>query len=187
MNCFVNLIKVRTFFPVSVIFILVLFILNCGKSKTLEVIQEPVVDQISVYSPEICLDSYVWVIPANPCIYLKAEKDNTSLKKRYLLVYELSSFDVEFPLGVSIEVDGEYHNLVKVATDYGSTLELVSSISTVTGSKISKSKKIRISYTNRKETRNYDLTDSQVEDLKSYLAELQELLKKEPKMKIKRQ
>ncbi|MCC5813290.1 MAG: hypothetical protein JJT78_00915 [Leptospira sp.] len=160
--------------------------IGCGKSNTLVIIPEPVVDQVSVVSPEICLDSYVWIIDANPCIAIKGVKDNTTLKKSYMLIYKLSTFDVEFPLGLSLYIDGEFYNLVKITTDYGQTLEMVSDLPDNLLPLLSKAKTVTISYTNRKNTENTELSNRQIKKLNEYLAEIKNLMSKEPKLKIKR-
>jgi hypothetical protein len=159
---------------------------SCGKSNTLVIVPEPVVDQVSVVSPEICLDFYVWIIDANPCIVIKGVKDNTTLKKTYMLVYKLSTFDVEFPLGLSIYIDGEFHNLVKITTDYGRTLEMVSELPENLLPLLSKAKTVTISYTNRKNTENTELSNRQIKKLNDYISEIKNLMSKEPKLKIKR-
>ncbi|MCZ8239624.1 MAG: hypothetical protein O9346_06500 [Leptospiraceae bacterium] len=160
--------------------------INCGKSQTLVIVPEPLVDQVSAISPEICLDSFLWIFPSNPCFWLKAEKDNTNAKTRTSLVYNLSSFDVEFPLGLSLEIDGTYFNLLKLGTEYGSQLQLVSDLPEPVALAISKANKVSLSYTNRKETRNYNLSSGEVSDLKNYLAKLSSLIKAEPKLKIQK-
>lgn len=177
--------KPKIYSPLTIL-LLTVGLFHCGKSKTLEIIPEPVVDQVSVISPEICLDSYVWIIPANPCISIKGEKDNTTSKTRYLLVYTLSAFDVEFPLGVSIRSANQYHNLTKVSTEYGSTLQLVSDLPETVVKQILQANQLGISYTNRKETRNQDLSKGQTEKLQSYTKKIQELLAAEAKMKIQK-
>jgi hypothetical protein len=170
-----------------ILFVLGFFLtINCGKSQTLVIVPEPVVDQVSVVSPEICLDSFLWIFPSNPCFWIRAEKDNTTSKTRTSLVYNLSSFDVEFPLGLSLEIDGTYHNLLKMGTEYGSQLQLLSDLPEPTATAISKSKKVSLSYTNRKETRNYELSSGELSDLQSYLAKINSLIKAEPKLKIQK-
>ncbi|WCL51155.1 hypothetical protein [Leptospira sp. GIMC2001] len=161
-----------------------LILINCGKSKSMEIIPEPVVDQVSIISDEICLDSILWVFPANPCISVKGEKDNTTLKTRYYLVYNLSSFDVEFPVGISMQLGTSYNNLLKVSTEYGATLQLISEIPESLISTILNSDKILLSYTNRKETRNIELSAGDRSDLKDYLTKISSQLKSEPKLKI---
>jgi hypothetical protein len=172
--------------PFSLVLLLIISFASCGKSSSLEVIPEPVVDQISVSSPEICLDSYVWIISANPCLSLKGEKDNTRLNSRIRLIYEVDRFDVEFPVGLSLKLDNTYYNLIRVGTEYGSSLQLVSELPEGLVPTILGAKEISISYTNRKDTFNTKLSSSQAEKFKEYLKNIREALDKEPKLQIKK-
>lgn len=173
----------------SLIFVLAMGIslnTSCGSSRTLVIVPEPVVDQVSVKSPEICLDSILWIFDRNPCLEIKGVRDNTTLQKRLMLVYKLSSFDVEFPMGLSLSIDGEFYNLTKISTEYGDTLEMVSDLPISLTQSIAKAKSITVSYTNRKHTINTDLSSREISKFNDYLKEIQDLLKKEPKLKIKR-
>jgi hypothetical protein len=169
---------------VLILLISIFVLSNCGKSETLVVIPEPVVDQVSIVSPEICLKSFLWVFPSNPCFWIKGEKDNTTLLTKTSIVFNLSSFDVEFPLGLSLKLDSTFHNLVKQGTEYGSNLQLISEISDADALSIAKASEISLSYTNRKETQNYSLSSSKVSEFKENLAKIKDLLKSEPKLKI---
>ncbi len=165
------------------ILLIAFLLLNCGSHK-LTVIQEPVLNQISVLSPEICLNSFLWV-PRNPCIQLRGSREEANGKQEYQLIYRLSSYDVEFPLGVSLEIEREFYNLTKVQTEYGATLELVSYLPESVLSEIEKFSITTISYTNRRETRNYPLTERQKARISEYARLIHKSLPREPKLKIR--
>lgn len=172
-------------FNIFALIILVGTVWNCSSSME-GLVREPVLEQVTFISDEICLDSYFWIIPANPCLVVKGIKENSTGKLEYQIIYRLSTWDVEFPIGLSLGLDNEYFNLYKVGTEYGSTLELISSLPSNLLPRIQSAGEIIVSYTNRRETRNSILSTRQRKKFIQYILEMQNNLRDEPKMKIKK-
>ncbi|MDF3819009.1 hypothetical protein P3G55_03810 [Leptospira sp. 96542] len=162
---------------------LVLFVVSCSSSKTFQVVPEPVLDQQSVISDEVCLRSFVF-FDRRPCVYFRAEKDNATGQIQYFLLYEIGNFDVDLPLGVSMKLGDSWYNLKKTNTDYSDTIVVTSAVSAEIIPKINESKQIIISYTNRKETLNYNLNASRVASLQSNLTKLFRAIESNPKLNI---
>jgi hypothetical protein len=119
-------------------------------------------------------------------VYFKGERDNTTGNVQYYLLYEMGTFEVDLPIGVSLKLGEIWYNLKKANTDYSDTIVVSSSIPTEVLPKIGESKKISISYTNRKGTMNFELRDSSVNKFQTSLSKLIRALESEPKLNIQK-
>lgn len=159
--------------------------LSCASAPTYKVTPEPTLEQSSAISEEICLDRLLF-ISKRPCVYFKGERDNATGNVQYYLLYEMGTFEVDLPIGVSLKLGEIWYNLKKANTDYSDTIVVSSSIPTEVLPKIGESKKISISYTNRKGTMNFELRDSSVNKFQTSLSKLIRALESEPKLNIQK-
>ncbi|MBE7410960.1 MAG: hypothetical protein L6Q54_04595 [Leptospiraceae bacterium] len=172
-----NLYQVTIFtFPVFLIF------LNCS---SLKVIKEPVLERTTVISEPICFSFFtICRESAFNSLVIKAVVSNESGERKYSLEYYLKRFEVEFPLGVSLGIDGEYYNLKRVSTEYSDYIKIGSELSLEVIEKILNSKKIILSYSNRVETMNIDFSNSDREKFIQNIKKVQENIQKTEKLTI---
>ncbi|MBK8399331.1 MAG: hypothetical protein IPL26_29330 [Leptospiraceae bacterium] len=162
------------------------FLLNCN---SLQVIPEPNLDQVTVKSETICTE-FTWYSPfctmgKAKSLMIKGIYYNSTGDKKYALVYHLDMLDTDLPVGLSIYLDGTYYNLKKVSTDYTDIVKLESELSPEVITKIIESKKnLFLSYSNRKDTLNFGLSDRESRALSSQLNEVVKKINEQEKMKI---
>ncbi|TGL37232.1 hypothetical protein [Leptospira perdikensis] len=169
---------------ISSIFLTFLLFVSCSGTRAYVVTPEPTLDQQTAISNEVCLKRFLFVFAKRPCVYFKAERDNTSGLVQYFLLYEIGTFDVDLPIGVSLKLGDTWNNLKRTNTDYSDTIIITSAISSEIIPKVGESQNIGISYTNRKETFNYQLTSSQTASLQANLSKLIRTIESEPKLNI---
>ncbi|MDZ4727085.1 MAG: hypothetical protein SH817_13085 [Leptospira sp.] len=171
----------------SVIFVfslLCLSFVNCSSSKAYTIQYEPTLEQLVSETEEICLNRRLFIFSARPCLILRGEKDNASSVIQYYLRYEIGSFDVDLPLGISMKFGDVWHNLKKSATNYSDTITVVSLFTNEDLLALTSSSKMELSYTNRAKTENFKLSDSDVSKVKDGFVKIQRLLESEKKMTI---
>lgn len=159
-------------------------VVTCS-STAYKVVPEPTLEQQTAVSEETCLRSFLF-FDRRPCVYFKAEKDNSTNTIQYSLVYEIGTFDVDLPLGVSLKLGDVWFNLRKTNTDYSDTILVGSALPADLIPKIGESSSVVISYTNRKGTMNYPLSLSSVKRFQSSLSKLVRSIEPEPKMTIQK-
>jgi hypothetical protein len=157
---------------------------NCSSSKAYTILQEPTLDQIAAQSEEICLKQWLYLISRKPCILIQGEKDNTAGSVQYYLRYEIGTFDVDLPIGISLKLGGTWYNLKKSATNYSETITINSQLTPEVLTALASAQTIEISYTNRSRTENIVFSDSQASSLKEAFVKVQRLLESEKKMII---
>jgi hypothetical protein len=167
--------------------ILFIFTVHCS---SITVIPEPNLEQYTVKSSTVCF-SFRWYAPffcwdAQPnSILLKGIYNNNSGEKKYYLDYYLDNFDTDFPVGVSLKIDGTFYNLRKVQTDYSDTLRIRSEINEeLIGKLKSYSGNLLLSYSNRSTTTNYELSSGESESILKNAKEVFDKLSSVSKMKI---
>ncbi|MCZ8155814.1 MAG: hypothetical protein O9264_06825 [Leptospira sp.] len=156
----------------------------CSSSKAYSIQKEPTIEQIIAESDQICLRKTLFVFSSRPCISIKGEKDNSSGIVQYYLRYEIGSFDVDLPLGTSIQLGETWYTLKKSSTNYSETITVVSLLTPEVLTNLTNANHIEISYTNRAKTENFVLSGSQKERLKEDFVRIQRLLESEKKMII---
>ncbi|MCG6152818.1 hypothetical protein [Leptospira bandrabouensis] len=176
--------RIFSFTRISSIFLVFLAIVSCGGTKAYVVTPEPTLEQQSAISKEVCLKKFLLVFAKRPCVYFKAERDNNSGIVQYFLLYEIGTFDVDLPIGVSLKLGETWYNLKRTNTDYSDTIVITSAISSELIPKVGESQNIGISYTNRKETTNYTLNSGQTASFQSNLSKLIRTMESEPKLNI---
>ncbi len=169
------------------LFILILIqLITCSSP---DLIQEPTLDQTTIHSETVCTE-LVWYSPfcsknKPKSVSFKGVFQNTSFEKKYFLDYVLDNSDIDIPLGLSIQIDGTFYNLKKMATDYVDIFKITSEISEDVLIKIVSSKNnFVISYSSRKDTFNYQLTDSKSKQLAEQADFILKKMKSVGKMKI---
>ncbi|TGK91873.1 hypothetical protein EHQ30_16950 [Leptospira brenneri] len=176
--------RIFSFTRISTIFLTFLVLVSCSGTKAYVVTPEPTLEQQTAISKEICLRKFLLVFERRPCVYFKAERDNGTGLVQYFLLYEIGTFDVDIPIGVSLKLGDTWHNLKRTNTDYSDTIIISSAISSDIIPKIGESQSIAISYTNRKETINYNLNSGQTANFQSNLSKLIRTIESEPKLNI---
>lgn len=173
----------------SFLFILigVLFFLNgCAG---IQVVPEPNLEQVTVYSETICSET-PWYSPfctkgKSRSFMIKGIYNNSNGDKKYYLDYYLDLLDTDLPVGLSLYLNGTYYNLKKMSTDYSDILNIESELSSEVISKLNSVKsEIQISYSNRRNTTNFYLSSS---DSKKLISQINEVIKKisdQEKLKI---
>ncbi|TGL56746.1 hypothetical protein EHQ59_00505 [Leptospira kemamanensis] len=170
---------------ISSIFLLFLVLVSCSGTKAFVVTPEPTLEQQTAISKDICMQKYLWVFSGKkPCVYFKAERDNGTGAVTYFLMYEIGTFDVDIPIGVSLKLGETWYNLKKTNTDYSDTIVVTSALTQEILPKIGENQNITISYTNRRETINYQLTASQTSSFQTNLSKLIRVIESEPKLNI---
>lgn len=109
---------------------------------------------------------------------------NLGFEKTIFLDYYLSSFEVSFPIGVSLRLDGTWFNLRKVGTEYSDSVKISSSISAEASDKILQAKEIIFSFSSREKTTNQLLSHSETAKFQLLLKTLKEQLNAQTKLNI---
>lgn len=171
----------------SFIVLFLLFILTQCTSK--QIIPEPSLEQVTFKSSTVCpVVSWWWPFCSDGkanSLQIRAIYNNQTGDKKYILDYYLDSFDTDLPVGVSLGIDGTYYNLKKIATDYAEILKLSSELSPEVMTKLnSSSSKILMSYSNRKNTLNFTLSESSSNSLRNNLKDVTKSVNAQDKLRI---
>jgi hypothetical protein len=154
-----------------------------------DLVQEPTLDQTTIQSATICTE-FIWYSPfcsknKPKSVSFKGIYQNTSNEKKYYIDYVLDNSDIDIPVGLSIQIDGTFYNLKKMATDYVDIFKITSEIPEEILNKIVNSKNhFVISYSSRRDTFNYSLSDSKSKDLANEAEHILKKMKSVSKMKI---
>lgn len=168
------------------LFSLVFFFQFCSSGSKLELQPEPVLDQISADSEELCLKWKILWSGGYPCIKFRGIKENTTGKLNYSLRYEVGTFDVDLPLGMSVKLGDTWYNLTKLDSEYSSTIVYSSRLTPEVIPLFKNASSITLSYTTRKKTENIQLSSGQKEALQANLGKLISALESEGKLKIEK-
>lgn len=98
--------------------------------------------------------------------------------------YYLSSFEVSFPIGVSLRLDGTWFNLRKVGTEYSDSVKISSTVSAEVADKILQTKEIIFSFSSREKTTNQNLSHAETAKFQLLLKTLKERLNTQSKLNI---
>lgn len=174
----------RIILPLSIL--LIGLINNCTTSRAYTVQYEPALEQLVAESDEVCLRQRLFFFSARPCVSIKGEKDNTSGLVQYYLRYEIGTFDVDLPLGISLKIGEIWYNLKKSSTNYSDTIIVGSLLSPDVLGALTNGSGLTISYTNRSKTENFVLSEAQSAHFKEGFVRIQRLLESEQKMIIQK-
>ncbi len=163
-----------------------LFFQACSSGQNPLLQPEPVLDQISADSEELCLKWKILGTGGYPCIKFRGTKENATGKVSYSLRYEVGTFDVELPVGMSLKLGDTWYNLTKLDTEYSSTIVYSSRLPLDILPIFKSASTMAISYTTRKKTENIVLSSGQKEALQSNLSKLIQALEAEAKLKIEK-
>lgn len=171
--------KVKTLF-------LVLFLLI--RCSSLEVIPEPNLTQITVKSQTVCLtwNWHPFCVDTKPnSLMIKGVLNNNTGERKYYLEYYTDTFDTDLPVGVSLKIDGVYYNLRKVFTEYTETLKVTSELNEEVVKKLLNTKNnLSLSYSNRRNTLNFELSSRKSTSLIENLRDVQKQLLSLERLKI---
>lgn len=164
----------------------IFFSFNCN---SFQVIPEPNLDQVTVKSETVCTE-FTWYWPfctkgKAKSLMVKGIYNNSTGDKKYFLDYHLDMLDTDLPVGLSLNIDGTYYNLKKVSTDYTDILKLESELTQEVISKINSARSnLGFSYSNRKDTMNFNLSAGESRDLRNQLNEVVKKINAQEKLKI---
>ncbi|GBF48948.1 hypothetical lipoprotein [Leptospira ryugenii] len=135
-------------------------------------------------SDALCLKSYLYFFSGKPCVSIRGEKDNNTGSVQYYIKYEIGSFDVDLPLGLSVKLGDVWYNLRKSNTNYSDTITVSAVLNPEELLAFTAANKVEIAYTNRARTDHYQLSETQTKSLKDSFVRIQRLLESEKKMQI---
>lgn len=171
--------------PKNLFLFVLLVLLNCS---SFEVIPEPNLTQITVKSKSVCLtwNWHPFCVDSKPnSLMIKGVFNNNTGEKKYYLEYYTDSFDTDLPVGVSLKVDGIYYNLKKVFTEYTETLKVTSELNEEVINKLLNTKNnLHLSYSNRKQTFNFELSSGKSNSLIENMKDVQKKTLSLEKLKI---
>ena len=164
------------------LFVAILFSFSCS---SLYVIREPVLERTTVQSGPVCFSLFSFCHEGSSnSVIIKGVVENNSGIKNYYLIYNLKNFETEFPVGVSLNLDGLYYNLKKTSTDYSEYVSVSSELSSDFLDKILSSKKISLSYSNRTDTINIDFSGREHRNFLKNIQKVKESLFSAEKLNI---
>jgi hypothetical protein len=170
---------------IFILFLYMIFIIDC---RTIEVIPEPTLGQISVESPNVCLkwNWHPFCVESKPnSINIVGIISNSTLEKKYYLDYYIDSFDADIPVGISLRVGPVYYQLKKIHTDYTDILKIRSELPLDFVDLLIKSNdSMMLSYSNRKDTMNIDFSDRHAESFRNSIKEVVSKVNSLEKMNI---
>lgn len=165
--------------------LILLLIIKCS---SFEVIPEPNLTQTTVKSQSVCLtwNWHPFCVDTKPnSLIIKGILNNNTGEKKYYLEYYTDSFDTDLPVGVSLKIDGVYYNLRKAITEYTDTLKITSELNDEVISKLLNTKNnLSLSYSNRRNTFNFELSSGKSAKLVENMREVQKKLLSLEKLKI---
>nr|WP_246057359.1 hypothetical protein [Leptospira gomenensis] len=148
-------------------------------------VPEPALEQVLFSTEPLCPGFHVWCSAGDPkSLSFRGIYKNTNGEKILYLEYFLSSFEVSFPIGVSLRLDGTWFNLRKVGTDYSESMRISSLLPIDVADKIQNAKEITLSFSSREKTTNQLLSTGEKNRLQQSLRSLREKLDTQAKLNI---
>ncbi len=146
---------------------------------------EPALEQVVFHSESLCYGFHFFCSEGDAkSLNFKGIFKNLSFEKTIFLSKYLSSFEVSFPIGVSLRLDGTWFNLRKVGTEYSDSVKISSSISAEASDKILQAKEIIFSFSSSEKTTNQLLSHSETAKFQLLLKTLKERLNAQTKLNI---
>ncbi|EMJ93203.1 hypothetical protein [Leptospira alstonii] len=162
-----------------------LFTENGCSGETIRQTPEPALEQISFHSDPLCTGFHLYCsLGDTKSLNFRGVFKNVNSEKTIFLDYYLSSFEVSFPIGVSLKLDGTWVNLRKMGTDYSESVRITSSIPMDVADKIAQTKEITFSFSSREKTTNQLLSSGEVAKFQFLLKSLREKLGAQSKLNI---
>ncbi|MBM9577230.1 hypothetical protein JWG45_08705 [Leptospira sp. 201903070] len=169
----------------SILFCVLFFLgISCSSASVLQT-PEPALEQILFHSDPLCPGFHFLCSQGDTkSMNFRGVFKNSSGEKTLFLDYYLSSFEVSFPIGVSIQLDGTWYNLRKVGTDYSDSMRISSSIPSELVDRILKAKEITFSFSSREKTSNQLFSSRDASRFQALLKNLKEKLDAQSKLNI---
>ncbi|RHX94003.1 hypothetical protein DLM76_13595 [Leptospira yasudae] len=154
-------------------------------SESIRQTPEPALEQVLFHSDPLCPGFHVFCSQGDTkSLTFRGVYKNPNGEKTVYLDYFLSSFEVSFPIGVSLKLDGTWFNLRKVGTDYSDSMRISSLVPADVSEKILAAKEITFSFSSREKTTNQLLSKGEIARLQSLLKSLREKLDAQAKLNI---
>lgn len=115
---------------------------------------EPALEQVLFNSDSLCPGFHLFCSVGDAkSLSFRGVFKNTTSEKSIFLDYYFSSFEVGFPVGVSLRLDGTWFNLRKAGTDYSDSFRISSFVPAEIADKIVHAKEITFSFSSREKRR----------------------------------
>ncbi|EPE86227.1 hypothetical protein [Leptospira noguchii] len=146
---------------------------------------EPALEQVVFHSESFCYGFHFFCSEGDSkSLNFRGVFKNLNSEKTIFLDYYLSSFEVSFPIGVSLRLDGTWFNLRKVGTEYSDSVKISSTVSAEVADKILQTKEIIFSFSSREKTANQNLSHTETAKFQLLLKTLKERLNTQSKLNI---
>ncbi|EKO78617.1 MULTISPECIES: hypothetical protein [Leptospira] len=146
---------------------------------------EPALEQVLFNSDSLCPGFHLFCSVGDAkSLSFRGVFKNTTSEKSIFLDYYFSSFEVGFPVGVSLRLDGTWFNLRKAGTDYSDSFRISSFVPAEIADKIVHAKEITFSFSSREKTTNQFLSSKETTELQFLLKSLREKLDTQSKLNI---
>ncbi|WP_427854349.1 hypothetical protein [Leptospira tipperaryensis] len=169
----------------SFIFCVILFTgISCSSTSVLQT-PEPALEQVLFHSEPLCPGFHLFCSQGDTkSMNFRGVFKNSSGEKSLFLDYYLSSFEVSFPIGVSLKLDGTWYNLRKVGTDYSDSMRISSLIPTELVDRILNAKEITFSFSSREKTTNQLFSSGDASRFQTLLKNIREKVDTQSKLNI---
>ncbi|WP_205872841.1 hypothetical protein [Leptospira kmetyi] len=146
---------------------------------------EPALEQVLFNSDPLCPGFHLFCSNGDTkSLSFRGVFKNPSSEKTLYLDYFLSSFEVSFPIGVSLKLDGTWFNLRKVGTDYSDSMRISSLVPPDVAEKILNAKEITFSFSSREKTTNQTFSSGETVKFQGLLKSLREKVDSQSKLNI---
>nr|WP_207767192.1 hypothetical protein [Leptospira adleri] len=158
--------------------------ISCSSANVIQT-PEPALEQVLFHSAPLCPGFHLFCFQGDTkSMNFRGVYKNSSGEKSLFLDYFLSSFEVSFPIGVAVKLDGVWYNLRKVGTDYSDSMRISSSIPAEVADKILNAKEIVFSFSSREKTTNQTFSSGETIRFQTLLKNLRERLDAQSKLNI---
>ncbi|XDD51997.1 hypothetical protein AB3N59_10465 [Leptospira sp. WS92.C1] len=158
--------------------------ISCS-STSVRQIPEPALEQVLFTTDSLCPGFHIFCFSGDTkSIGFRGIYKNSNSEKNLYLEYYLSSFEVSFPIGVSLKLDGTWFNLRKTGTDYSESMRISSLIPADIVDKILNAKEITFSFSSRDKTANHLFSQGEKDRFQFLLKTLREKLDTQAKLNI---
>nr|WP_244894510.1 hypothetical protein [Leptospira alexanderi] len=159
--------------------------IGCSSGDSIRRTPEPALEQVLFNSDSLCPGFHLFCSGGDTrSLSFRGVFKNSTSEKSIFLDYYLSSFEVSFPVGVSLKLDGAWFNLRKVGTDYSDSVRISSFVPTEVADKIIHAKEIAFSFSSREKTTNQFFSPAEAAKFQFLLKSLREKLDTQSKLNI---
>ncbi|EKP12198.1 hypothetical protein LEP1GSC103_1608 [Leptospira borgpetersenii serovar Javanica str. UI 09931] len=159
--------------------------IGCSSGDSIRRTPEPALEQVLFNSDSFCPGFHLFCFDGDTrSLSFRGVFKNSTSEKSIFLDYYLSSFEVSFPIGVSLKLDGDWFNLRKVGTDYSDSVRISSFVPTEVADKIIHAKEIAFSFSSREKTINRFFSPVETAKFQFLLKSLREKLDTQSNLNI---